>query len=56
VKRKSYRESLEQNRARCCCRKELVTIDCHVPLALDLHAMETQAPDLEACRELFHRA
>ncbi len=53
VKRKSYRESLEQNRDAVLLSKELVTIDCHVPLALDLAAMETQAPDLEACRELF---
>ncbi len=53
VKRKSYRESLEQNRDAVLLSKELVTIDCHVPLALDLVAMETQAPDLEACRELF---
>ncbi len=53
VKRKSYRESLEQNRDAVLLSKELVTIDCHVPLALDLAAMETQPPDVEACRELF---
>jgi DNA polymerase-1 len=53
VKRKTYRESLEQNRDSVLLSKELVTIDCHVPLPLDLHAMETQPPDLEACRELF---
>jgi DNA polymerase-1 len=53
VKRKSYRESLEQNRATVLLSKELVTIDSNVPLALDLHGMETQLPDLEACRELF---
>ena len=53
VKRKSYRESLEQNRDAVLLSKELVTIDCHVPLALDLEAMRTQEPDLEACRELF---
>jgi len=53
VKRKSYRESLEQNRDAVLLSKELVTIDSHVPLALDLTAMETQPPDLEACRELF---
>jgi DNA polymerase I len=53
VKRKSYRESLEQNRDAVLLSKELVTIDCNVPLALDLHGMETQDPDLEACRELF---
>ncbi len=53
VKRKSYRESLEQNRDMVLLSKELVTIDSRVPLALDLHAMETQTPDIEACRELF---
>ena len=53
VKRKSYRESLEQNRKTVLLSKELVTIDCHVPLKLDLSAMETQAPDAEACRALF---
>jgi DNA polymerase I len=53
VKRKSYRESLEQNRDAVLLSKELVTIDTHVPLALDLAEMETQAPDLAACRELF---
>ena len=53
VKRKSYRESLEQNRDAVLLSKELVTIDCRVPLPLDLNAMETQEPDLEACRTLF---
>jgi DNA polymerase-1 len=53
VKRKSYRESLEQNRDAVLLSKELVTIDTHVPLELDLKAMETQEQDLEACRELF---
>ena len=53
VKRKAYRESLEQNRDAVLLSKELVTIDTHVPLPLDLGAMETQPPDLEACRALF---
>ncbi|MGD0789175.1 MAG: DNA polymerase I [Terracidiphilus sp.] len=53
VKRKSYRESLEQNRDAVLLSKELVTIDSHVPLELNLAAMETQPPDQEACRELF---
>jgi len=53
VKRKTYRESLEQNRDSVLLSKELVTIDCHVPLDLDLAVMETQLPDTEACRELF---
>ncbi len=53
VKRKAYRESLEQNRDAVLLSKELVTIDCHVPLPLNLDAMETQPPDLEAARALF---
>ncbi len=53
VKRKTYRESLEQNREAVLLSKELVTIDSRVPLALDLTAFETQPPDIEACRELF---
>src|SRR5512146_2031046 len=53
VKRKTYRESLEQNREAVLLSKELVTIHCSVPLTLDLHAMETQPPDVEACRQLF---
>ena len=53
VKRKTYRESLQQNRAAVLLSKELVTIDCNVPLELNLEAMLTQAPDLEGCRELF---
>ncbi len=53
VKRKTYRESLQQNRAAVLLSKELVTIDTNVPLELDLSAMQTQEPDLEAARELF---
>jgi DNA polymerase I len=53
VKRKTYRESLEQNREAVLLSKELVTIDCHVPLELNLAVMETQVPDVEACRQLF---
>jgi DNA polymerase I len=53
VKRKTYRESLEQNRAAVLLSKELVTIDSHVPLPLELSTLETQPPDVEACRGLF---
>jgi DNA polymerase-1 len=53
VKRKGYRESLQQNREAVLLSKELVTIDTHVPLPLDLAGMLTQEPDLEAARELF---
>jgi DNA polymerase-1 len=53
VKRKSYRESLQQNRDAVLLSKELVTIDCNVPLELNLAVLETQDPDVEACRELY---
>ncbi len=53
VKRKTYRESLEQNRDAVLLSKELVTIDNHVPIELELTALETQLPDIDACRTLF---
>jgi DNA polymerase-1 len=53
VKRKTYRETLEQNREAVLLSKELVTIDCNVPVELDLKALETQPPDIEASRELY---
>jgi DNA polymerase I len=53
VKRKTYRESLENNREMVLLSKELVTIHCAVPLTLDLDQMRTQVPDANACRELF---
>jgi DNA polymerase I len=53
VKRKTYRESLQQNREAVLLSKELVTIDCRVPLDLNLAQMQTTDPDLEAARELF---
>jgi DNA polymerase I len=53
VKRKTYRESLQQNRETVLLSKELVTIDRFVPLDLNLAQMQTTEPDLEAARELF---
>jgi len=53
VKRKTYRESLENNRDTILLSKELVTIHCEVPLDLDLNTMRTQPPDVNACRQLF---
>ncbi len=53
VKRKTYRESLENNRDTILLSKELVTIHCEVPLELNLEEMRTQPPDTNACRELF---
>ena len=53
VKRKTYRESLENNRDNIMLSKELVTIHCAVPVPLDLDAMRTTAPDVAASRALF---
>jgi DNA polymerase I len=53
VKRKTYRESLENNRETILLSRELVTIHCEVPVDLNLDAMRTQTPDVEACRTLF---
>jgi DNA polymerase-1 len=53
VKKKTYRESLQNNRENILLSKELVTIHTSVPIEYDLEEMRTQAPDLEACRVLF---
>src|SRR5271170_7220048 len=53
VKRKTYRESLENNRDTVLLSKELVTIDCSVPIELNIDEMRTQPPDVNACRALF---
>ena len=53
VKKKTYRESLENNRDNILLSKELVTIHTGVPIAYSLDAMRTQPVDNAACRELF---
>jgi DNA polymerase-1 len=53
VKRKTYRESLQNNRENILLSKELVTIHTGVPIEYSLEAMRTQPPDNAACRELF---
>ena len=53
VKRKTYRESLENNRDAILLSKELVTIHCSVPVALDYNAMRTTEPNVSAARALF---
>src|SRR5437660_6335572 len=54
VERKTYRESLLNNRDVILRSKELVTIDTNVPVHLNLEAMQAQEPDFEACRALFN--
>jgi DNA polymerase-1 len=53
VKKKTYRESLQNNRENILLSKELVTIHTTVPIDYTLDAMRTQPVDNAACRELF---
>jgi DNA polymerase-1 len=53
VKKKTYRESLQNNRENILLSKELVTIHTNVPIEYTLEAMRTQLVDNAACRELF---
>jgi DNA polymerase-1 len=53
VERKTYRESLQNNRENILLSKKLVTIDCDVPVELEVEAMKTGEPDVEALRTLF---
>ena len=53
VKRKTYRESLQNNRDNILLSKELVTIHTGVPIEYSLEAMRTQPVDNAACRQLF---
>jgi len=53
IARKTYRESLQNNREAVLLSKELVTIHCEVPVEFAPDAMRTRPPDLAACRTLF---
>jgi len=53
VEKKTYRESLQNNRDNILLSKQLVTIDCNVPIELDVNAMKVGEPDVEALRGLF---
>ena len=53
VQKKTYRESLQQNREMILLSKELVTIDCNVAIPFEPELMRAQEPDVEAARELF---
>ena len=53
VKKKTYRESLQNNRENILLSKELVTIHTSVPIEYTLEAMRTQPVDNAACRDLF---
>ena len=53
VEKKSYRESLQNNRDNILYSKQLVTIDTDVAVELDVAAMKVGDPDVESLRALF---
>ena len=53
VERKTYRESLLNNRDTVLFSKKMATIDCDVPIDLDVNAMKAGAPEIDALRALF---
>jgi DNA polymerase I len=53
VEKKTYRESLQNNRDNILLSKKLVTIDCHVPIELNVNAMKMGEPDVDGLRALF---
>ncbi|MGZ4787186.1 MAG: DNA polymerase I [Terriglobales bacterium] len=53
VEKKSYRESLLNNRDTIMFSKQMVTIDCDVPISFEPQAMRAGEPDNLALRELF---
>jgi len=53
IKRKTYRESLANNRDNILLSKELVTIHTEVPIEFSVDDMRTQPVDNAACRDLF---
>ncbi len=53
VEKKSYRESLLNNKEQILWSKQLVTIDCNVPIEFEPDAMLAQEPQGQELRELF---
>jgi DNA polymerase I len=53
VERKTYRESLLNNRDTILFSKSMATIDTNVPIELDVNSMHAGEPDIEALRALF---
>ncbi len=53
IKRKTYRESLQQNREQILLSKKLATLAADVPVRLDLDAVRAAEPDLRVLRELY---
>jgi DNA polymerase I len=53
VEKKTYRESLQNNRDTILFSKSMATIDTNVPVELDIDAMRAGNPDLDLLRQLF---
>ncbi len=53
VQKKTYRESLLNNREAVMFSKEMATIECNVPVEFEPQTMISRAPDADAARELF---
>lgn len=53
VERKTYRESLQNNREQIMLSKRLATIHCDVPLDWTLESVAVREPDVAALRELY---
>jgi DNA polymerase-1 len=53
VEKKTYRESLQNNREAILFSKSMATIDTNVPVELDVESMRVRQPALDALRELF---
>src|SRR5580692_3824229 len=53
VEKKTYRESLQNNRDNILYSKQLVTIDCDVAVELDVAGMKAGEPDVASLRTLF---
>ncbi len=53
VQRKTYRESLQNNRDIILLSKKLATIHCDIPLKLDMEALAIREPDKVALRDLY---
>jgi DNA polymerase-1 len=53
IEKKTYRESLLNNRDIVLFSKSMATIDINVPVELDIEAMRAGEPDIELLRQLF---
>ena len=53
VTKRTYRESLQNNRERILMSQRLATIHCDVPIPFDIEALRTQTPDIEPLKAIF---